>query len=228
MKKILLVEDDGGIREVEKDYLIKEGYNVVEAEDGFSAIEKFNSEKPDIVVLDLNLPKMDGVNVCKTIRSKSGVPIIMVTARTKEADELLGLDIGADDYVKKPFSPRILVSRVKSLLARPEMVNATKILEVGNLKINMDKRVLLKNDEEVNITTVQLNILYRLAQSPGRVFERYELIDQAYGSADIPEIFDRTIDSHVKNIRKLIEDDPKNPKYILTIRGAGYKFNESL
>ncbi len=224
---ILIVEDNLEIAEIEKDYLENAGYRVVIAIDGEEALTLFKQQEINLVILDLNLPQIDGIEVCKRLRNDSGVPIIMVTAKTKEIDELLGLEVGADDYVKKPFSPKILVSRVKALLQRPHLNSATKI-SYGTLELDIEKRKLLKKGREVPITTIQFNILLQLMQSPGRVFERYELIDKSYLNGDLPDIFDRTMDSHIKNIRKLIEDDSKNPKYILTVRGVGYKFNENL
>ncbi len=222
MATILVVEDDNEIRQIEKDYLAREGYEVLESDDGDDALDVFRESKPDLVVLDLNLPFLDGVEVCKEIRKSSGVPIIMVTARTKEIDELIGLEVGADDYLKKPFSPKILVARVQALLKRPEYINDSKVINIGNLSIDLEKRLVHKSGELINLTTTQFNILSLMAINKGRVFERYDLIERV--SDDMPDIFDRTIDSHIKNIRKLIEADSKNPKYILTVRGKGYRF----
>lgn len=224
MQKILIVEDDSEIRQIEKDYLLKEGYQIFEADDGDDALEVFDESKPDLIVLDLNLPFRDGIEVCKEIRKSSGVPIIMVTARTKEIDEILGLEIGADDYLKKPFSPKILVARVKSLLKRPEYASPLELIKVGDLEVNVEKQLVLKKGESVIFTTMQFNIFALLLINKGKIFSRYELIERT--TDDMPDIFDRTIDSHIKNIRKLIEDDLKDPKYILTVRGRGYKFNE--
>lgn len=228
MSKILLVEDDSEIRQIEKDYLIKEGFLVVEARNGKEAVNFFSVGNFDLVILDLNLPLMDGIDVCREIRKTSGVPIIMVTARTKELDELVGLDVGADDYVKKPFSPKVLVARVKSLLKRPEIKEGKNIIESNGLVIDLEKRTVQIEGVYINLTSVQFNILSFLAQNPGHVFERSELIDRGYDSNIPPDIFDRTIDSHIKNIRKQIEKDPKEPKYLLTVRGVGYKFAESV
>jgi len=226
MGKILIVEDDSEIRQIEKDYLEKEGYVVVEAEDGDEALPVFRNENPDIVILDLNLPYKDGTEVCKELRNLSGVPIILVTARTKEADELIGLEVGADDYIKKPFSPRILVARVKALLKRPEYESGQSLLQIGDLEIDLEKQLVKKKGQSVNLTAVQFNILALIAKNTGRVFSRNELIEGSYDTYDFPDIFDRTIDSHIKNLRKQIEDDTKNPQYILTVRGKGYKFTD--
>lgn len=229
MEKILIIEDDSDIREIERDYLKKEDYTVIESENGLDGLKQFKLHNPNLVILDLNLPEKDGVEVCKEIRKISGVPIIMVTARTKEIDELIGLDSGADDYLKKPFSPKILISRVKALLKRPERIEGnTNIISFREIELDVEKMILKKNGQKIDITTVQFNILEILMRSPGKAFQRYELIDKSYNTTDSPDIFDRTMDSHIKNIRKLIEEDSRKPKYILTIRGIGYKFNDEI
>lgn len=228
MKNILLVEDEREIREFEKDYLTKAKYSVIEAETGKEALELFQKKKCDLVVLDLNLPIIDGIEVCKRIRKLSGVPILMVTARTKEIDELIGLEVGADDYIKKPFSPKVLVARVKTLLKRPTWEGSKEILKYGNLEIDIPKQKVIKNGKELFFTTVQFSILVLLAQNKGKIYTRNELIDGGYDASLPPDIFDRTIDSHIKNIRKVLEDDSKEPRYILTIRGKGYKFNDKI
>lgn len=228
MEKILIIEDDSEIRQIEKDYLEKAGYSIVEADNGEEALIMFREEQPDLVILDLNIPFKDGTEVCKSIRKRSGVPIIMVTARTKEIDELLGLEAGADDYIKKPFSPKVLVARAKALLKRPEYESGDSVVRVGDLEIDFEKQQIKKAGAEINLTTIQFNILTSLIKTKGKVFSRNELIEGSYDTYDFPDIFDRTIDSHIKNIRKQIEDDPRNPKYILTVRGKGYKFGKSL
>ncbi|MFC1633105.1 response regulator [Patescibacteria group bacterium] len=227
MTKILIVEDEPQIREIEKDYLEVAGFETCEADDGLQAIQVFQKEQPDLVLLDLNLPNLDGLSVCREIRKKSPVPIIMVTARTKETDELVGLDVGADDYVKKPFSPRVLVARVQSLLKRPHASHpANQIIEAGPLKLDLTKYEAVLNGKSIDLTNVQFNMLARIAEQPGKVFSRQELLERTEND-DLPAIiFDRTIDSHIKNIRKKIEKDSRKPHFILTIRGAGYKFNE--
>lgn len=228
MSKILIIEDDADISEIEKDFLVPEGYEVYQSYNGKTGVEDFSKLNPDLVILDLNLPIIDGLEVCKIIRESSGVPIIMVTAKTKEIDELLGLDVGADDYITKPFSPKILVSRVRALLRRPTNGTTNKTIKLGNITLDLDKRTLEKNGTNLEITTIQFNILQTLIQNAGKVFARNELMDKVYVDGDMADIFDRTIDSHIKNIRKLIEDDQHNPQYILTIRGMGYKFNENV
>lgn len=222
--KILLVEDEASIREVQKVYLEKAGYSIIEAEDGEIAIEYFKKYKPDLVVLDLNLPNKDGLEVCKEIRQLSKVPIIMVTARVEEIDELLGLELGADDYVKKPFSPSVLVARVQSLLRR---IDDSKI-EIENIVIDPDLMRIEKSGEKIELTTTQFNILYTLAKRPGKVFTREEILDKAYNESLPKDVLDRTVDAHIKAIRKNIEPDTKYPKYILTVIGKGYKFNDEI
>jgi len=220
--KVLLVEDEATIREVEKAYLTRAEFEVVEAADGEKALDLFGKEKFDLIVLDLNLPKIDGITICKEIRKKSNIPIIMVTAKVEEIDEIIGLEIGADDYLKKPFSPNILVARVQNLLRRV----ATKTLKINNLEIDPEKMKVNKDDKDIELTTTQFNILYALASTPGKVFTREEIMDRSYEDFLARDILDRTIDAHIKALRKAIEDEPKNPKYILTVIGKGYKFNE--
>lgn len=228
MTKILIVEDEAEIRQIERDYLEVSGFEVAEAEDGLRAVQIFSQAKPDLVVLDLNLPNLDGLSVCREIRKLSPVPIIMVTARTKEADELAGLETGADDYLKKPFSPRVLVARVEALLRRPgsNKDGSSKILESGGLKLDLTKFEVTLNGELLDLTHVQFNMLARMLEQPGKAFSRQELLERTEND-DLPAIiFDRTIDSHIKNIRKKIEKNSRKPKFILTVRGVGYKFNE--
>jgi DNA-binding response OmpR family regulator len=223
MPTILLVEDDVEIRQIQKDYLVKDGYSIVEAGDGQEALEAFESHRIDGVVLDLNLPQVDGISVCREIRQTSSVPIIMVTARTSEIDELLGLDVGADDYLKKPFSPKVLVARVKALLKRPEMAADIETISIADVVINIRERTVTKKGKPVKLTSTQFNMLSLMASQKGKVFNREELISRGYDKSLPPDIFDRTIDTHIKNIRKAIEDNPKKPKLIKTIRGYGYK-----
>ncbi len=222
--KILIVEDESTIREVETAYLKQAGFVVHEALDGEQALSIFNKEKIDLVVLDINLPKKNGLEVCKEIRKTSQVPIIMVTARVEEIDEIIGLETGADDYLKKPFSPSVLVARVRALTRRVE----DGVLQIGGLKIDPEKMVVIKKEEKILLTTTQFNILYTLAKNKGRVYTRDEILDRAYDSYLPPDVLDRTIDAHIKGIRKKIEDDTKVPRYILTVVGKGYKFNDEV
>src|SRR3990167_85445 len=221
--KILIIEDEDAIREVEKIYLLRAGYECVTAIDGKSALDKFYKQKFDLVILDINLPVIDGIEVCKRIRSNSSkVPIIMVTARVEEMDEIIGLEIGADDYIKKPFSPNILVARVNAHLR-----NAKKVfLKFNGFVIDPEKMLVKKNKKDIELTTTQFNIFYTLTSNPGKVFTRDEILNQAYDEAIPPDILDRTVDAHIKSIRRAIENDSANPVYILTVIGKGYKFND--
>ncbi len=225
MARILIVEDDPQIRKIESDYLKNAGYDVVVAADGVQGELMASTQQPDLIILDLNLPGKDGVEVCKKVRKGSGIPILMVTARTKEIDELIGLEVGADDYIKKPFSPKIMVARVKALLKRAGSESEPVIINVLDLMFDLQNYVLKRNDDLINLTKVQFDILSTLVMNKGKVMKRDELMDNGYKSDIPPEIFDRTIDAHIKNIRKALGDDPKDPKYISTIRGVGYKFN---
>lgn len=220
---ILLIEDEPALREVEGAYLRRAGYAVVEAADGQAALEEFARAAPELVVLDLNLPGVDGLTVCRHLRRDSTVPIIMVTARTSEIDELLGLDSGADDYLKKPFNPRILVARVQALLRR---VGERK-LQAGPFVLAPDRMEVCKHGRALLLTTTQFNIFYRLASRPGVVLNRNQLIEAAHDDdTGRKAIFDRTIDAHIKAIRKRIEDQPARPRHIQTVIGRGYRFVE--
>lgn len=218
--KVLIVEDEAPIREVIKKYLQLAGFKVVEAGSGEVAILKFN-DSIDLVILDLNLPNKDGLAVCQAIRKKSKAPIIMVTARTEEIDELKGLSLGADDYIKKPFSPKVLVARVKSMLRRAE----TSPTKTGDLAIDKDKMTVRKAGQNILLTTTQFKILQTLMRQPGKVFTRDELLSSSGEGKRLKLAMERTIDAHIKAIRKLIEDDPQKPKYIKTVIGTGYKYN---
>lgn len=224
MARVLIIEDDADIRKIEADYLLKAGFDVVVAGDGVKGELMSRTQSPDMVILDLNLPLMDGIEVCKRIRKESGIPILMVTARTKEIDELIGLEVGADDYLKKPFSPRVMVARVKALLKRVGEGNQS-VLNVNDLIFDLNNYELKRGGEIIPLTKVQFDILSTMALSKGKVMKRDDLLDNGYKSDMPPEIFDRTIDAHIKNIRKALNDDPKEPKYIFTIRGVGYKFD---
>lgn len=224
MSTILLVEDDADIRQIEADYLKREGYKIVEAGDGQQALDLFANQTFDLVVLDLNLPVLDGISVCRALRRQSGMPIIMVTAKVSEIDELLGLEVGADDYVKKPFSPKVLVARVRALLKRPELSGSSTVVTHGPVTIDLNGRSVFKNNRSITVTATQFNMLYLLMTHPGKVYTREALIEHGYGKDLPPDIYDRTIDSHIKNLRKVLEDKPEKPKLILTVRGHGYKF----
>lgn len=222
---ILIVEDEKNISDVIKAYMEKEDYNTFIAFDGETAYEIFKKEDISLIILDLMIPKISGEELCSKIRNISEVPIIMLTAKSDEDSKIEGLDIGADDYIVKPFSPRELVSRVKALLRRTyrdSNILAEKLSFHGNLEIDKDKFIVLKNNENMDLTTNEFKVLLVLARNPEIVFSREKLIQHALGSEY--DGFDRTIDTYIKNIRQKIEDDPKNPKYIITVYGLGYKF----
>jgi DNA-binding response OmpR family regulator len=221
-KKILVVDDETQIVKVLKAYLEQVGYQVVTAVDGKSALAVFQREKPDFMVLDLNLPGLDGLEVCRTVRRQSNIPILMLTARAEEADKLIGLELGADDYVVKPFSPREVVARVRTIFRRASgEVPQAEIVRVGGLQIDLDQHSVTVSEHPVELTPTEFDILVVLARQPKRVFTRLQIMEQAQGSAF--EGYERTIDAHIKNIRFKIEPDPKNPTFIQTVFGVGYK-----
>lgn len=225
-KNILVVEDEKNISDVIEAYLLKENFNVFKADNGEKALNCFNKEKIDLIILDLMIPKISGEEVCKRIRSVSDVPIIMLTAKTQEDDRIEGLTIGADDYVLKPFSPRELMSRVKALLRRayPHTRPGAERLSFngGDLEIEIEQMIVKKNNVNVNITTNEFKVLLALISNQNNVLSREQLIVSAFGHEY--EGFDRTIDAHIKNIRQKIETNPKSPEYIHTVYGSGYKF----
>ncbi|HEY9062734.1 MAG TPA: response regulator transcription factor [Pseudobacteroides sp.] len=225
-KKILVVDDEEKIVEVVKSYLEHSGYEVHEAYNGDQALSMFERVEPSLVVLDLMLPDMSGEEICKTIRKQSRVPIIMLTAKVEEEDILKGLDIGADDYITKPFSPKQLVARVGAVLRRAaeDPVPLSNIISFNDdLVIDNLKYEVRKNNNTVNLTPNEFKILMTLVKYPKKTFTREELICIALG--DDFKGFDRTVDTHIKNLRQKIETDPKVPKYILTVHGIGYRFD---
>ncbi len=224
---ILIVEDEKNISDVINAYLKQENFNTFLAYDGKKAITLFKEKNIHLVILDLMIPKLSGIEVCKQIRVFSNVPIIMLTAKTEEEDKIKGLSIGADDYVSKPFSPKELVSRVKALLRRAYRDNkplAEKLsFNNGDLEIEIDKMLVRKNNNEIDLTVNEFKILLALLSNPDQVLSREQLIHSVFGYDY--DGFDRTIDTHIKNIRQKIEDTPKSPQYIKTVYGAGYKFD---
>ncbi|MBI4302902.1 MAG: response regulator transcription factor [Chloroflexi bacterium] len=227
-KTVLVVDDDAKTVELVKLYLNRDGYKVLTAYDGVEALHLAGQVHPDVIVLDLMLPGMDGLEVCRTLRGESDVPIIMLTARTTERDKLAGLDIGADDYVTKPFSPRELAARVRAILRRlPEEALERGPVEVkhGELTVNFLKHEAFVDGEPLNLTPIEFKLLGVLTKEPDRTFSRAQLIEKALGY-DF-EGFDRTIDVHILNLRRKLEADPTRPKYVKTVYGAGYKFNGS-
>ena len=225
MKTILIIDDEPKIHRVVRGYLEQAGFRVVVAEDGQAGLIAFRHEKPDLVVLDLMLPVMDGFEVCRRVRRESTVPIIMLTARVDEVDKLLGLESGADDYVVKPFSPRELVARVRAVLRRAEgLTTGESFLRVGEIVINIEAHEVRVGNRAVDLTPTEFNILAVLARSPGRAFSRSALLEQI---TDVDyEGFERTVDVHMRNLRTKLETDPKHPRYLTTIYGVGYKLED--
>jgi two-component system, OmpR family, alkaline phosphatase synthesis response regulator PhoP len=221
-KKIFVVDDEPQIVKVLKAYLEKAGYQVVTASDGNAVHPIFRHEKPDFLILDLNLPGMDGLDICKAIRRDSNIPILMLTARVEETDRLIGLELGADDYVIKPFSPREVVARVKTIFRRsaaePEKQD---IVQVGELLIDLEQHTVKLAGKPIELTPTEFGILVALAKQPKRVFSRLQIMELAQG--DEFEGYERTIDAHIKNIRLKLEPNPKKPIYIQTVFGLGYK-----
>jgi DNA-binding response OmpR family regulator len=223
-KRILLVEDEKTIRDAVDAYLVREGYWVRSVGDGQSAVEEFEKHTFDLVILDLMLPKLSGERVCRAIRDTSDVPIIMLTAKGEVEDRIIGLELGADDYLIKPFSPRELVARVRALLrrARVETEPAIEVLDFGDLVIDISGHKVLVEGKEVDLTASEFKLLTTLARYPGRVYTRMELVEKVLGY-DF-EGYERTIDSHVKNLRAKLGDDPRNPRWLYTVHGVGYRF----
>jgi DNA-binding response OmpR family regulator len=225
MPKILVVDDELKIARLVKDYLTEAGFDVALASTGPAAMASARSERPDLVILDLGLPGMDGYDVTRAIRAQSAIPIIMLTARSEETDRIVGLELGADDYVVKPFSPRELVARVKAVLRRAGGEVGTETLRVVDLVINLPHRTVERDGERIDLTTSEFELLRALASSPGRVFTRGQLLDSLRGVSF--ESYERAIDAHIKNLRKKLEPDPRHPVYVLTVYGVGYKFSDA-
>jgi len=223
MKTILVVDDEPKIVQLARDYLEHVGFAVIVAADGPTALHAARSSKPDLIVLDLGLPQIDGLDVTRSIRKDSNVPIIMLTARSEESDKLIGLELGADDYLTKPFSPKELVARVRTVLRRSDRAfSPEEIIRVADLTLDVPRLRLTVNDHPIELTTTEFQLLATLARQPGRIFTRGQLLDAVHGIAF--ESYERAIDAHIKNIRRKIEPDPREPRYILTVYGMGYKF----
>ena len=222
MKTILIADDEPRIAEIAGDYLKRAGFGVVTARDGAEALARARDAHPDLIVLDLGLPKVDGLDVARQVRRDSDVPIIMLTARVEESDKLIGLELGADDYVTKPFSPRELVARIRAVMRRVEQRDrGGDTLRVGDLVLDVPKMKASLDGRTVDLTTTEFQLLAALARHPGRVFTRAQLLDAIRGVA--VESFERAIDAHLNNLRRKIEPDPRNPRYVLTVYGIGYK-----
>jgi len=225
MKHILVVDDEPRIAEIARDYLERAGYRVVTAATGADALAAARTGRPDLIVLDLGLPQMDGLDVTRRLRQDSSVPIIMLTARVDENDKLIGLELGADDYITKPFSPKELVARVRAVFRRIDAApERGDIIRAGDLTLDKRRMQATRGRAPIDLTATEFELLAALARQPGRVFTRAQLLDAVHG--DKLESFDRAIDAHVKNLRRKIEPDPRNPRYLLTVHGVGYKFAE--
>ena len=224
-KRVLVVDDDAKTVELVKLYLNRDGYRVLTAYDGIEALRLARESHPDLIVLDLMLPGLDGLEVCRVLRAESDVPIIMLTAKTTERDKLTGLDLGADDYVTKPFSPRELAARIRAVLRRlPEetLQRGPEEIRHGELLVNFVKREASAVGKPLNLTPIEFKLLGVLAREPERVFTRVQLIEKVFGY-DF-DGFDRTVDVHILNLRRKLEPDPHHPRYIKTLYGIGYKF----
>jgi DNA-binding response OmpR family regulator len=224
VKRILVVDDEGDIRRLVRDYLEHAGYETLVAGDGESALTLARTRTPDLVILDLGLPGMDGLDVARSIRRASDVPMIMLTARSEESDKLVGLELGADDYVTKPFSPKELVARVRAVLRRTEALQrpADEVVRAGDVTLDAARMRVEVDGRRVELTPTEFDLLTTLARQPGRVFTRAQLLDAIHGVAF--ESYERAIDAHVKNIRHKIEADPRSPRYLQTVFGVGYRF----
>jgi two-component system alkaline phosphatase synthesis response regulator PhoP len=224
---ILVVDDEPKIVKQARDYLERGGFRVVTAGDGTTALAVARDERPDLIVLDLNLPKLDGLDVCRALRRESDVPIIMLTARVEETDRLIGLELGADDYITKPFSPRELVARVRAVLRRVQGgVRRPGLIRAGDLEIDLHGHRLTRAGESIHLTRTEFNLLATLAQHPGQTFTRAQLLDRLHGVRY--DGYDRSVDAHVKNLRRKLESDPLEPRYVLTVYGIGYKFTDEV
>ena len=229
-KTVLVVEDDATILDVLRHNLLREGYQVVTARDGEAGLAEARSHRPDLIILDIMLPRLDGIEVCRILRKEMSVPILMLTARAGEIDRVVGLEMGADDYVTKPFSLRELLARVKALLRRGELVreelaraadSGQEILRVGNLVIDVERHVVLRDGMELGLSPKEFDLLAFLARSPRRAFSRDHLLEKVWGYDYGGD--SRTVDVHIRWLRQKIEDDPAQPTLLLTVRGVGYK-----
>jgi len=225
MKTVLVVDDEPSIAQIAGDYLRHGGFCVLTASNGVDALALARAQRPDLIVLDLGLPRMDGLEVAKTLRREGNVPIIMLTARIEESDRLVGLELGADDYMTKPFSPRELVARVRSVLRRVDAAGAGgDVVRRGDLVIDNTRMQVTRGGAPIDFTPTEFQLFAALARQPGRIFTRAQLLDAVRGT-DV-DAFERAIDTHIKNIRRKAEPDPRSPRYILTVYGMGYKFAE--
>jgi DNA-binding response OmpR family regulator len=223
VKTILVVDDEPQIVQVVRDYLEHAGFKVLTAVDGSTALRTASTQNPDLVILDLGLPGVDGLDVTRSLRRSGETPIIMLTARSEESDKLVGLELGADDYVTKPFSPKELVARVRSVLRRSEAAKApSDVIRAGDVELDIPRMELTVGGKAVELTQTEFQLVATMAREPGRVFSRAQLLNAVHGVAF--ESYERAIDAHIKNIRRKLEPDPHNPRYLLTVFGVGYRF----
>jgi two-component system alkaline phosphatase synthesis response regulator PhoP len=223
MPLILIIEDEPELVRVLRAYLEKSGFQVESAYRGDTGFSLWQHKHPDLVILDLNLPGMDGLDVAREIRRQGNTPIIMLTARVEESDQLIGLELGADDYITKPFSPRIVVARVRALLRRAQGGSAPlRILRAADLEIDLEAHTVTRDGQEISLTPTEFDLLVTLASQPGRAYSRLQLLEALQGAAYAG--YERTIDAHIKNLRAKLEPDPKHPRYIETVFGVGYRF----
>ena len=223
MKTILVVDDEQKIATLARDYLEHAGFSVLTANDGPSALTTVRQRRPDLVILDLGLPGLDGLDVTRELRRDSTIPIVMLTARDDELDKLLGLELGADDYLTKPFSPRELVARVRAVLRRADRpLEAAETIRAGDVVLDLPRMRTEVDGTAVELTPTEFQLLATLAARPGRIFTRSQLLDALHGVAF--ETYERAIDSHIKNLRRKLERDPRRPRYVLTVYGVGYRF----
>ena len=221
-RTILVVDDEPRIVELARDYLEHAGFRVITANDGRTALDTARRDRPDLVVLDLGLPGLDGLDVTRELRRDGSIPIVMVTARDDELDKLLGLELGADDYLTKPFSPRELVARVKAVLRRTDRpAEPSDVIRVGELQLDVPRMRTEVAGRSIDLTPTEFTLLATLARQPGRIFTRSQLLDALHGVAF--ESYERAIDSHIKNLRRKVEPDPRQPRFVLTVYGVGYR-----
>jgi len=226
MPTVLVVDDELKIARLIRDYLEQAGFVVATASDGKGAIAAARQLKPDLIVLDLGLPHVDGLDVIRALRQGSNVPVVVVTARADEADRVVGLELGADDYVVKPFSPKELVARVRAVLRRTEAARlGSEIIRAGELTLDVPRREVRLDEKAISLTATEFDLLHALARQPGRVFTRGQLLEAIHGVAF--ESYERAIDAHVKNIRRKLEPQPQRPRFLLTVHGVGYKLADA-
>jgi two-component system alkaline phosphatase synthesis response regulator PhoP len=226
MRTVLVVDDELKITRLVRDYLEQAGFVVATASDGRGALAAVRQIKPDLVVLDLGLPGVDGLDVIRSLRTTSNVPVVVLTARADEADRIVGLEMGADDYVVKPFSPKELVARVRAVLRRADAAAAgSEVIRAGALTIDVRRRQVTRDEEAIDLTATEFDLLSTMARQPGRVFTRGQLLEAIHGVAF--DSYERAIDAHVKNIRRKLETEPQRPRLLLTVHGVGYKLTDA-